>query len=146
MLTCSQIGCRDCSGRLSYQGSQDCVFNWSNKYMITWELGFEYAEFVAQAKLTFSQHYQQICNRFKHCAAEDLYMSRGTHRYIADLLHFSNISTVLLTAQQDRFAVGCLDALQLSLSCQNGMTYHLISCKTLSIDSMFDAGPLCRLS
>lgn len=77
----SLLNCRECSGRLSYQGDQDCVFNWSNKYLITWELGYEYAEFVAQAKLTFSQHHQQLHNRHRHCANSELSLSRGTHRW-----------------------------------------------------------------
>ena len=79
LLICS-FAYRECTGRLLYQGDQDCIFNWSNKHMITWELGFEYADNAAQAKLTYSQHHQQMRHRFRHCAAGDLQMTRGTHR------------------------------------------------------------------
>ena len=62
---------------LSDQGS---IFNWSSKYMITYETGCEYADNMAQSRLPFSEHHQQMRNRFMHSDGTELSMTCGTHR------------------------------------------------------------------
>jgi len=48
--------------------------------MITYELGCEYADNMAQSRLPFSEQHQQMCNRFKHSNGTELSMTRGTRR------------------------------------------------------------------
>lgn len=59
---------------------QDSIFNWSSKYMITYETGCEYADNMAQSRLPFSEPHQQKRNRFKHSDRIELSMTCGTHR------------------------------------------------------------------
>ena len=82
MLHCLHhcCNCRDCSNALAYEGKEDCVFNWSNLFLITYELGFSYADNMCISRLPFSQHFKVLYNAHSHSGNVKLLMTRPTHR------------------------------------------------------------------
>ena len=79
----SALLCRSCNGRLVYQGDADSVFNYSNHFLITYELGFvDHADSMCEGKVSFSLHFRCLLNRCRHANVPlDQLMSRGTYRY-----------------------------------------------------------------
>ena len=79
------VVCRSCDGRLVYQGTDDCVFNYSNRYLITNELGFDHADSMCEGRVSYSLHFKCLVNRCRHGNVQiDQLMSRGTYRWVAD--------------------------------------------------------------
>ena len=66
---------------LGYQGKEDCIFNWSNRFLITYEVGFSYADDMCDGKLPYSQHFKSLQNARSHSGNAKLLMTRPTHRY-----------------------------------------------------------------
>lgn len=66
---------------MEYQGQEDCVFNWSNHYLITYGVGFSYADDMCDGKLPYSQHFKSLRNAHEHTGTAALLMSRPIHRY-----------------------------------------------------------------
>ena len=44
--------------RMLYDGKEECIFSWSNHFLITYELGFSYTDDTCDGKYPYSQHYR----------------------------------------------------------------------------------------
>jgi hypothetical protein len=55
------------------------VFNYSNKILLTYELGFQYTDSMLNIRLPFAAHWANLAQTYRHCGTEDLLMSRRAH-------------------------------------------------------------------
>lgn len=77
------VRCSSCGeGTVEYDGQKDGIFNYSNRTLATYELCFEYADFMIHNKLPFAAHYNLMKDRYKRAGAERLLIARTTHRLL----------------------------------------------------------------
>ena len=74
------VCCRTCIERLEYDGWNDAVFNYSGKYLLTYEVGFDYFDFMVKNKLPFNAHWEGMKNNYRRSLTIGLLCSKTVHR------------------------------------------------------------------
>lgn len=70
----------ECSCKLGYDGGQDAVFNYSDIYLMTYEVGFEYWDTMARMFKPYNSHFQMMEDRYRRSGHISLLPSKNTHR------------------------------------------------------------------
>lgn len=73
---------RRCRRTLEYDGASDGVLNLSNKTLMHWELGYDYADSMLRMALTYAAHYRCTEARYQRMGYAQLLMDRSTHRFV----------------------------------------------------------------
>lgn len=78
-LTLLACVCSSCGCTLEYDGQEDGIFNYSNKTLLTHELGHDYADSMPLLELTFAAHYRMMEERYGRTKPPAGLFSRNTH-------------------------------------------------------------------
>jgi hypothetical protein len=77
-----ELRCRNsrCTSFVPYSGDEDRVFNFSNKYMITYEAALDYWHTMANAAFTFRAFHASLGMRYRLSGCEGMLPSQNTLR------------------------------------------------------------------
>jgi hypothetical protein len=71
---------RCCSERKVYDGWRDGIFNYSDTFLMTHEVGFSYTKGLVLRSLTLTAHYGTMGEAYKIGGTDKLPFSASTHR------------------------------------------------------------------